>query len=95
MREKTRACGSASLNAAAAPPSPRIAGRSHSSPSRIAASVEKPSVPTSVFTDGSSEPISFATAALCGVVTFAPAKPSAASPRTASTRCSGGTSTAT
>src|SRR5690349_10238268 len=59
------------------------AGRSNSSPSRMAASVEYPAMPTSVFTDGRSEPTILATAALCGAVTFAPAKPSAASPRAA------------
>src|SRR5207302_10049839 len=98
-RENTRACGSASRNAAAAPPSPTITGRSASSPARIAASVEKPcsrpSRRTSVFTDGRPAPTSSATAVLCGAVTFAPEKPSAANPVTASASRSGGTSSAT
>ena len=38
---------------------------------------------------------SFAAASLCGAVTFAPAKPAATSPRRASSRRSGGTSSAT
>src|SRR5579862_5790418 len=95
LRENTRASGSAARNAAAAPPSPTMTGRSNSSPSRMAASVEYPVVPTTVFTDGSLEPSSFATANLCGVVTLAPTKPSASSPRTASARSSGPTSMAT
>ena len=68
-------------------------------PVEDAASVDVPSIrpsrKTSVFTDGASEPTSSATASLCGAVTLAPAKPAAASPRTASSRRSGGTSSAT
>ena len=54
----------------------------------LAASVEKPcsrpSRRTSVFTDGRPAPTSSAAAVLCGAVTFAPEKPSAANPVTAS-----------
>src|SRR5579862_1204121 len=95
-REKTLACGSAWRKAAAAPPSPTIAGRSRlDTSSRIAASVEKPSRPTRVFTDGRSLPTIRAAACLCGDVTFAPANPAATSPRIASSSRSGGTSSAT
>src|SRR5947209_8143711 len=61
----------------------------------------RPSAITSVLTDSaraatsSSSSQSSSTATLCGVVTFAPVKPPAASPRTASASRSGCTSSAT
>ena len=86
-REKTRACGSASRNAAAEPPSPTITGRSAGSPSRIAASVVSPCtspVPDHERVHGRQPARRRARRrpSLCGAVTFAPANPSATSPRT-------------
>src|SRR5262249_10970753 len=99
-REKTCAPGRAAANARAAPPPPTITGRSNERPSSTAASVlvpiTRPSSKTSVFTDSASASSQRAAAAsLCGAVTFAPAKPAAASPRSASCRRSGRTSSAT
>jgi len=45
----------------------------------------------SVLALGPIEPSAGITACLCGTVTFAPQKPSAASPRTATSTCPGGT----
>ena len=53
-------------------------------PHRWSSRAIRPSRTTSVLTDGSSVSTSSATASLCGVVTLAPAKPSATSPRSAS-----------
>ena len=58
----------------------------------------RPSRITSVLTDStapSTSSQSATTASLCGVVTLAPRKPSATSPRTASSSCSGATPSGT
>ena len=87
------------MNAVAEPPSPRTIARSTGRPDRIAASVDTPSTRSSrtisVFTDGASVSQSAAAACLCGAVTFAPTKPSAARPRIASSTRSGGVGSGT
>ena len=61
----------------------------------------RPSAKTSVLTEpaaaatGSSSSQYASTSCLCGIVTFAPAKPAARSPRTASPRSSGGVGSGT
>ncbi len=87
------------MKAVAAPPSPSTTGRSKLLPSSTAASVELawilPSRTTSVFTDGSSAPQIRAASSLYGAVTFAPAKPRASNPRTASSSSCGSTGSGT
>ena len=83
-REKTRvSAGSAGASVSAAPPAPITHARVASIPARISRSVLKPSTrpsrKTSVLTASPSASSHAATTAcLCGIVTFAPAKPSVA-----------------
>ena len=91
-REKTSTVAprdsSSAIHAVAAPPAPTTAALAGRRSPRAAVSVLEPSTRpsriTSVFTDSTSPSTSSqsaTTACLCGVVTFAPAKPSATRPR--------------
>ena len=80
--------GSAGASAAAAPPAPITQARVARIPARIATSVlmpmTRPPRKTSVLTASPSASSQAATTArLCGIVTFAPAKPSVCSAATA------------
>src|SRR5436190_664899 len=101
LREKTRTSpASAGWSAFAAPPAPIRHTRVASTPATISLSVlnpsRRPSRNTSVFTASPSASSQNATtASLWGTVTFAPTKPSARSPATASPSPSGATSSGT